>query len=50
MIKKNLMKTIPVTQKIGITQLDVSGLQNGIYLLTFENANSRDAVKFTVSH
>lgn len=49
-LKGKLIKTVPVAKKIGIKEVNVSDLQNGVYLLSFGNPNSRNCVKFTVLH
>ncbi len=49
-LQGQLMKSISANRKIGLTSVDVSGFPCGVYILSMDNANSKDAVKFTVSH
>lgn len=46
-----LVKTISVTEPIGIRQIDISGLTDGIYFIsTNQGGTDNTGVKFTIQH
>ena len=47
-LKGRLIKTIPVPEKMGLKQIDVSDLPAGVYILSYTTANSKTAVKFNI--
>ena len=49
-LQGQLIKTLPVNKKIGLTTIDVTDMSNGIYILSLGGFNNNYSVKFTVSH
>ena len=50
-IKGKLIKSIPITEQLGITKINISDLENGIYIISFgSNGVSSYSKKFTVKH
>ena len=46
---KVIMK-LNTNNKFGLSQISVSDLPNGIYIITTENFGSKNSVKITVNH